>query len=198
MDKDYTPMSLWKIRDKSEDEKMKMINEWRLQLLTKIYFLEKVEIERLKEKKNRMQQRLNKMPELLAKAQEEYQNFLRDEKYLEKERDKKEDICYRVEHEYYLKAPFDKQDLIYKKLNDYKHRIYVYVNENIEENIAKEWKQIDVNGRIRRQFYDGVLDKKQVMKDIRNYIELQLQQGDEWMAPRIEQAIRRYRATPPF
>ena len=195
MNEDYTPMSLWEIRDKSEDEKMKIINEWRIKLLTKIYFLEKVEIERLKEKKNRMAQRLKKMPELLAKAQEEYQNYLRDIPYLEKERDEIEDKFHRVETRYYLDASFDTRQIMSKKLNDYMHRLYVYVNENIEENIAKEWKQIDVDGRMRRQFYDGILDEKQVMKNIRKYIELQLQQGNELNAPYIEQAIRRYRAT---
>ena len=191
MSDDYIPMSMWEIRNESQTKKMEIINNWRIDLLTEIQFLEKFEIERLKEKKIRMEQRLNRMPDLLAKAQKEYLFWINNEQDMHDKTEIWEENYQDVRNDYLRNLDWDKRTS--NKIDDYWLRLNGWAEDIKINGRDKEWKDIDDENYKRRQFYDGIFNEKQVKVDIRNEVELLERQSCDWMAPRIENAIRRYR-----
>ena len=178
--------------DKPISEQIKIINEWRLQLLTDIQYYKEVEIERLKEKKKRMQQRLAQLPELIAKLEKE-RDYWRDN-YLWWIKEKNEHInrYQKLKNDYLAQTPLDKRDWVLKKLNGFESNLHHYVLFNERKDATDALIEHNARLKIIKQSFDPIKDENQIKADIRKRVEISEQLQNEMMAPRIEQALRRY------
>ena len=120
--------------DKPISEQIKIINEWRLQLLTDIQYYKEVEIERLKEKKKRMQQRLAQLPELIAEQAKQRDYFRNRLLELKQEKIESYNKYQKLKSDYLTQAPLDKRDLILNQLDKYEKNVnhYVKLQERVD------------------------------------------------------------------
>ena len=178
--------------NKPKSEQIKMIHEWRIQLLTKMIFYRDYEIERLKEKKKRMQQRLAQLPELIAEQAKERDYFRNRFLELQQEKIESYNKYQKLKSDYLTQAPLDKRDLILNQLDKYEKNVNHYVKLQERVDATRALKEHNARPKIIKQSYDPIMDENQIKADIRKRIEEGQRLQEEMLAPSVEKAIRRY------
>ena len=183
----------WYTFDKPISEQIKMIHEWRLQLLTDIIFYRDYEIERLKEKKKRMQQRLAQLPELIAEQAKQRYYFRNRLLELKQEKIESYNKYQKLKSEYLTQAPLDKRDLILNQLDKYEKNVNHYVKLQERVDGTRVYTEQNARRKIKKQSYEKeIMDENQIKADIRKRIEEGQRLQEEMLAPSVEKAIRRY------